>query len=171
MRESCGVSRCGSVLATWTWFTGLTSRRDRAAYSTAPARMVGLKGPSSEPRGVGSLATQIPRGPIMGKDSGDLEIERHGLCPQRASSLVLATDSWATFMAGFGWSIPYPKGHIGDSRNARNEGHVHCADSCSFGPALPHGPTHPPLSQAHSSAVSQHSCPLRAYIQEGAHWH
>lgn len=32
----------------------------------------------------------------MGKDTGDPEMTRHGLCPQRASSLVLATDSWAT---------------------------------------------------------------------------
>lgn len=32
----------------------------------------------------------------MGKDIGDPEMTRHGLCPQRASSLVLAIDSWAT---------------------------------------------------------------------------
>lgn len=133
----------------------------------SPCRDGGLKGPSSEPRGTGSLATQVPRGPIMGKDTGDFEIERHGLCPQRASSLVLATDSWATFMDGFGWSLRYPKGHIGDSGNARNEGHAHCTDSCSLGPALPHGPTHPPLSQARSSAVSQHPALLELTSERG----
>lgn len=83
----------------------------------------------------------------MDMDIGDPEMARHGLYPQRASSLVLVTDSWATFMAGLGWSIPCPKRHIGDSRNARSGDHIHCAElrtmcsSCSLGPALPHDST------------------------------